>query len=540
MNQLLADLNDEQLEAATSTDRTILCLAGAGAGKTKTMISRIVRQVDEGVDPKSILALTFTNAAAFEMKERYKKVPGIDLLKGVPEFRTFHSFCYSLIVKDPNVRERLGYTKIPELCDDSMLKDIKERVKLQIGCTLSDAVLENDVVLSKKDQESKNIFLKAVAKQLKKDNLITFDIMCYNVCEMFVQKLDCIEKYRQKYTYIYCDEFQDTDPRQYKFVSSFPETTNFYLVADALQCIYQFRNCTNTYVKTLAKAPGWKVIKLHKNYRSVNKICDFANNFSRYAPDEYRIKMEGQRDGGSVEQIYGSFSSYNEPVDTDHLKILIEKLKENKSESAILCRSNKECAAVREALKEANIDYASNSKPKDTIDYLDAAVSNDYLLEWLSSMLEARDYGDYLRTSALVDNPDIKWFLANYGRVEKVKTHSNKVAEIRKVCSDNMLHPMEKFEKITKLLRVKSKCKFEGNEFTKNEEIISSIRSQIEEQQETRIYVGTIHSAKGLEYDTVYVMGVNDRLFELGSEEMNNLYYVAITRAKNHLTVFRR
>ena len=539
MQEYLSDLNDEQLEAATSDERTILCLAGAGAGKTKTMLSRIERQVREGVDPTSILALTFTNAAAFEMKERYKRIPELNLISSTPEFRTFHSFCYSLIVKDKEVRERLGYTKIPEICEDTQLKELKARVKLQIGCKLSDATLENDVALSRKDQEAKDIFQKALVKTLKKENLITFDIMCYNVCEMFVKKLECIEKYRQKYKYIYCDEFQDTDSRQYKFISSFPETTNFYLVADALQCIYQFRNCTNEYVKALAKAPGWKVIKLLKNYRSVKKICDFANNFSRYASDEYRIIMEGQRDGGSIEQVFGSYSTYDHPVDEEHLKILIDKLNANKNESAILCRSNKECAAVRDALKEACIDFVSNSKPKDTLDYLESALSNDYMLEWLSSLLEARDYGDYLRMSALQSNPDIKWFLANYGNVTKIAEKASKISHIRKIASED-IHPAEKFEKITKLLRIKSKCKFEGDEFTSNKEVIESIKTQITEQEENRIYVGTIHSVKGLEYDTVYIMGVNDRLFELGSEEMNNLYYVAITRAKNNLVIFKR
>lgn len=535
------DFNDQQLEAINSKERTILCLAAAGCGKTRTLIARAVRLVDEGVDPSSILCLTFTNAAAFEMKERYKKAPGVDLSLPIPEFRTFHGFCYSLIVKDSVVREKLGYTKIPELCDDNRMKEIKEEVKLQIGCTLSNSILDNDIPLSRKDQEMKNLFQKALIKKLKKDNLITFDIMCYNVCEMFVQNYECVEQYKQKYKYLNVDEMQDCDPKQFRFISSFPASTNFFLVGDVLQGIYQFRNCSNEFIKQLVKAPGWKVIKMFENYRSTQEICDFANNFSRYSKDEFRIVMHGQRSSGEKpEVIYGSFSSYNEPVDKDHLRILVEKLKENKNESAILCRTNKECAAVREALKEADIDYSSNSKPKETLDYLEAALSNSYMLEWLSSMLEARDYGDYLRMSALQANPDIKWFLANYSRVDKVKTHANKVSEIRNICSNTMIHPMEKFEKITKLLRVKTKCKFEGNEFTPNKEIIDMIKSQVADQQQNSIYVGTIHSAKGLEYDTVYVMGVNDRMFELGSEEMNNLYYVAMTRAKSHLTIFRR
>lgn len=533
------ELNDEQFEAAYSDERTILCLAGAGCGKTKTLITRVERLVRQGTDPHSILALTFTNAAAFEMKERYKKLPGLDISKGVPEFRTFHSFCYSLIIKDTVIRERLGYSKIPELCDDSTMKELRTKVKMAIGCKLTDAQLENDVLLSKKDAEDKKIFQKALIKEIKKENVITFDIMCYNVCELFEKDEECTHFYKQKYKHVIVDEFQDSDRRQMKFVGSFPATTNFWFCADALQCIYQFRGTTNEFVKTLSTAPGWKVVKLFKNYRSTRQICEFANNFSKYASDNYRITMEGQRDGDEPQIIYGSMASYHEPVDRDHLKQLIDMLRSDKRESAVLCRTNKECAAVRTALSDADIKFSSRSKSTNTVDLLNSALSNDYMLEWLATKLEPKSYGDYIRLSAIVENPDIRWFLSLYGSQDPVKSLASKVIEIRNITSSNEA-PASKFEKIAKLLRVKTKCTFMGNDSTTNREIVESIRDQVQELEESQIYIGTIHSAKGLEYDAVYVMGVNDTMFKLGSEEMNNLYYVAITRAKNKLVVFRR
>lgn len=534
------NFNDQQLEAINSTDRTVLCLAAAGCGKTRTLIARTLRLVNEGVDPTSILCLTFTNAAAFEMKDRYKKDPSANLSLPAPEFRTFHGFCYSLIVKDKQVREKLGYSKIPELCDDSTMKELRTKVKLQIGCTLPDSVLDTECPLSKKDQEMKALFQKALVKQLKKENLITFDIMCYNVCEMFIQDMDCVQTYKQKYTHMLVDEMQDCDPVQFRFISSFPDTTNFFLVGDILQGIYQFRGCTNEFIKQLVKAPGWKVIKMFENYRSTQEICDYANNFSRYSRDDFRIVMHGQRSSGEKpEVIYGSNSTYSSPVDEDHLRILTDKLKQNKNQSAVLCRSNKECAAVREYLREQGVDFSSTSKPKDVISYLDAAMNNDYMLEWLSSLLETKDYGDYLRISSIRSDVDVKWFLTNYSRIEKIKSAAAKVIQVREIATSD-IHPQDKFDKITKLLRVKSKCKFEGDEFTTAQQIINSIRTQLEEQQESSLYIGTIHSVKGLEYDTVYVMGVNDRLFNLDCEEMNNLAYVAFTRAKNHLVIFKR
>ena len=137
-------LNTEQQFAVDCNDAKILCLAGAGAGKTKTMIARIVRLVNDGVDPKRILALTFTNAAAFEMKERYKLTPNLDISRGVPEFRTFHSFCYSLIIKDLAIRQRIGYAQIPSVCDDAEFKEIKQKVKLQLNCKLTADQLDGE------------------------------------------------------------------------------------------------------------------------------------------------------------------------------------------------------------------------------------------------------------------------------------------------------------------------------------------------------------------------------------------------------------
>lgn len=535
----MSELNEQQHEAVYSNNRTILCLAGAGAGKTKTLIARVERLVKEGVDPNSILCLTFTNAAAFEMKERFKKLPGIDLSHGVPEFRTFHGFCYSLIVKNSDVRSRLGYSKIPELCDDARMKEIKKAVKLKIGCTLTDAELDNDVPLSRKDQDQKDLFRKALIKEIKKENVITFDMMCYNVCELFVKNDPCVDHYKKRYTYLQVDETQDSDPKQFKFIGSFPATTHFFLVGDVLQSIYQFRGCTNEFIKQIAVNPNWKIIKLYKNYRSTIEICEFANKFSRYSKDEFRIPMEGQRHGDPVEVIYGSRSTFNEPVDTDHLRILIEKIKENKVESAVLCRTNKECAAVKSALTDEGIEFSARTKSTDAINILESALSNEYMLEWLSTKLEAKDYGDYIRLAAQVDNPDLRWFLSKYGNTSAIKPSVDKVVAIRNITATSD-SPSSKFEQITKLLRSKTKCKFKGDDTWTNSQIVKDIRDQLQEIADCQLYVGTIHSSKGLEYDTVYVMGVDDKMFQLGSEDMNNLFYVAVTRPKNHLVVFRR
>ena len=535
----LNELNPQQLEAATSNHPRLLCLAAAGTGKTKTLIARIARLVNEGVDPRSILALTFTNAAALEMKDRYKKCPDVDLSKGIPEFRTFHSFCYSLIIKDTTIRGKIGYSQIPEICDDTHLKEIKKRVKFQLGITLSDDVLESGRSAIKKEQDQIDLYKKQLSKTLKAENVITFDIMCYNVCELFDRKDPCTDLYKKKYTYLLCDECQDTDPKQSRFISSFPETTNFFLCGDILQNIYAFRNCTNDLIKALVGSPDWKVVKLYKNYRSTRQICEFANKFSRYANSDFRIEMEGQRDGDPVEVKYGSHSTFAHPVDLDHLSILANKIRSSKGECAVLCRSNREVASVKDYLTRQGIQFTGRTKQTDAVQILESALSNEYMLEWLSTKLEAKDYGDYLRLSAIEPNPDIHWFLIKYYRKDEIRKAADKITEVRTIISskDTLEH---KFESVTKLLKVKSKCTFDEDKVRTDEDIITTIINTLQELEETQVYVGTIHSSKGLEYETVYVMGVDDNLFQLGTEEMNNLAYVAYTRAKDHLVVFRQ
>lgn len=531
--------NEQQLEAINSDDRTILCLAGAGAGKSFTLVNRIARLVNRGEDPKSILALTFTNAAAFEMGEKYKKLCTSAANKGQPEFRTFHGFCYSLLIKDKNVRERLGYSKVPEICDDNKIKKLKSEAKLMTNCKLTEAKIEEQVPLTKQEKFSLDTYKKALKKLIKDNNVITFDMLCYNVCELFEKDDECVSRYKKRYKYIFVDEFQDTDRRQLKFIASFSDQTSVFCVGDALQCIYQFRGTSNEYIKAFSADPNWKVIRLFKNYRSTRQICEFANRISKsYADPNYRIEMEGQRDGDDVQVIPGSRTSFNTPVDEGHLRSLIINLKKNDRESAILCRTNKEVNYICDELTREGIQFSRSNKSTDVLDILNSSLDNQYMLEWLSTFLDGKEYSDYIRLAAQQENPDIRWFLSTYGNHTKVNETGKKIIEIRKIMQEP-ISANDKFNKVTKLLKIKSRCEFNKDVEYTNRQLVESIRDQIEDQEENKIYVGTIHSSKGLEYDTVYLMGVDDKMFELGTEEMNNLYYVGVTRAKNHLVVYR-
>lgn len=196
-------LNDQQIEVINCNHPLILCLAGAGAGKTACLTRRIARLVNDGADPRSILALTFTNAAAFEMGQRYRTLEGIDPTKPLPEFRTFHSFCYSLIIKDKDIREELGYAKVPEICEEQRIEAIKKEAKIATHCSVSDAKLNDPKAkLTPQEQFEKQVYEKMIRNKIRDENVITFDMLCYNVCALFHNKNPIVDKYKAKYKYI--------------------------------------------------------------------------------------------------------------------------------------------------------------------------------------------------------------------------------------------------------------------------------------------------------------------------------------------------
>ena len=526
-------LNKEQQSVVDSNSSKILVLAGAGAGKTHTMLERIDRLVKEGTPATRILVLTFTNAAAFEMRERYKSNHSSKI---TPEFKTFHSFCYHLLIIDKSIRDYLGYSEVPKVISESELKKVETTAKMQCNLKLSEDKISGKVSCSLREQQQLDLYRKAIKRLLKTGNMITFDILAKEVSELFTSNNSLADKYKSKYNYIFVDEFQDTDPSQVRFLSSF-KNSNFCFIGDCLQNIYQFRGCTNDMIKLLAKDEKWDRIKLYQNYRSTNQICDFANKISKYADAEYRIEMKGQRDGDAVEVIYGAYSDWKHVVCESHCSILLDRLRQhnNGNDTAVLCRTNNEVRYICQLLKDNGILYSSGKRNEDALHILKSVQDDDYMLDWLASFLSADKYAEYIKAAAQEENPDIRWFSKEYGHYPEIKSRGKVIVDIRKVLRKST-NIVSKAADILNLLGIKGIVE----DIESEEDIIPGLISIISNQGDQDIYVGTIHSSKGLEYDTVYIMGVDDKSFKLLSEEMNNLYYVGLTRAKNHLVIFRR
>ena len=530
------ELNEQQKEAVFSNASKIACLAGAGSGKTAVLVSRIARLVSEGVRPSSILVLTFTRAAATEMRGRYFKD---HLGEECPEFRTFHSFCYSILSKDAEIRRALGFKSVPAIADSSDTKKIEQMAKLQTNTSLSLEQLKGRNLNTPKERYEYEVYRKAVARLMKAESLITFDELSDRVSSMFVNDDACIRKYKQMYKYILCDEYQDTDNTQHQFVMSFYDS-DVFVVGDILQQIYSFRGTSSELMKSLIDDPAWKVIKLYRNYRSCQTICDYANRFTSYAEPQYRLELKSGIDGGEVHQHRIELGcDWDDPVDLDSIDDTVQQLKQKtlSGSTALLFRTNAEVDLMKGVLLDEGIEFVKSKRDSDAEPILKALNDNDYLIHWLSMYLNNNQYSQYLRLEAGKDSPmTASEFYDNFKMNPKVKYLADTVVEIRRILKSK--DPV--FLKCNQILKLLDMKEVDVDTAAQTPlEIVDYIREVVDEETSSDIYVGTIHSVKGLEFDNVFVFGAGDMRFRLDNEDNLNLFYVAVTRAKKYLSVWR-
>lgn len=516
------NLNDDQVKVVFSNQPQILCLAGAGTGKTYSMISRIIRTLNDGVDPRSILVLTFTNAAAFEMQDRFIRMTGLNV---TPEFRTFHSFCYSLICRDANIRFKLGYSTIPDVADNVVYNAVKTEALMQTGIKLSQKKLSGNVLLSPKEQVEFQIYSKALNRLLVQRNLITFDQLCYGVCKLFEDNDESIVKYIARYKHIYVDEFQDTDPKQWRFVKSFKSADKF-VVGDVMQSIYAFRGASPDIIKSVYMDPEWASYRLTKNYRSTDKICEFANHISHSVNEPSTVDIESDVMGGHV-VVHDSKHSIDQCLDQIDLKI---------GEWALLARTNAEVDEIIERCNERNIQVYHN-RQSDALSILRSASDDTYCINWLTSYLNSENYEKFIKwihnRNRYVLEDAIEYLrLNNFTDILDKYRNVSDIAEL--LASDA--------SKEAKYIEICYRLNLECNPISDiPEDIVTYLLDNATPISEpnSSIYVGTIHSVKGLEYENVAIFGVDGRSFRLTSEQNINLYYVGATRAKKQLHVFK-
>lgn len=589
----LLGYNDKQKEAILKTDGPILVIAGAGSGKTKVLTTKIAYLVENGIPTDNILAITFTNKAAKEMKDRVINMLGSE----GHEIRisTFHSFGVYLMQKHYN---ELGYQKNFTILDsdDSLtiikriMKDLnidpKEYNPRAIRNAISSAKNELISSLEYERYASDNFSQKVLEvytryeQKLLINNSLDFDDLLFLPIKLFRTKPEILKYYQEKYQYILVDEYQDTNEAQYILIKMLSaKNRNICVVGDESQSIYSFRG--SNYRNILNFEKDYKdctTILLEQNYRSTSTILDSANDVIKN--NKHRKDKKLWTENGIGEKIE-YYKALDEKDEANYVVKNIENLinnNTNKSEIAVLYRTNAQSRVMEEALLKSNIPYKvvgsfyfyNRKEIKDLICYL-KLIYNKYDDISLQRIINTPKRGIGEKTIENLQKKAQENNICMYDAIESGKelTFKNIIEEIISI-KDNysltelvdivldksgMKHELESEKSIESEIRLENLEEFksitkafeEKNGLISLEDFlteISLVSDVTEHKDETDVVtLMTVHSAKGLEFENVFLIGMEEGIFPHNNsfesseaiEEERRLCYVAITRAKKRL-----
>lgn len=597
----LDNLNDKQKEAVLYNDGPLLIIAGAGAGKTKTLTSKIAYIIDEHLaTPYNILAITFTNKAAKEMRDRLYLLIGDEARK--LQVSTFHSFGLKLLREN---YELLGYDRNFVIMDsDDSLTVVKKIIKdLDY-----DPKVYNPKAIRNKISSCKNELISAKAyekyavsdyeqviqkvyekyeKKLQQNNSVDFDDLLILPIKLFREHQDVLEKYQNLYQYVLIDEYQDTNQAQYILTKMISEKNRrITCVGDDSQSIYSFRGANYKNILNFENDyKDAKTILLEQNYRSTGNILDAANQVIKNNRDRKDKNLWTNKGPGEKIKYY---RAYNE---RDEAQYVIRKIKElvNRNieykDIAVLYRTNAQSRVVEEEMLKENLPYRvigsfyfySRKEIKDLIAYL-RLIHNSKDNVSLLRVINTPKRGIGLKTiENLTTKADIEG-ISIYDAIESGKELEFKktIEKLKSVAEDltltelidkvldasGMKKELESEQTLEAEVRLENLEEFKSitKAFEEKEGLISledflleiSLVSDVEEYKDdpNRISLMTVHSVKGLEFDHVFVIGMEEGLFphmnslmeNVALEEERRLCYVAITRARDdlHLVNARR
>ena len=597
----LENLNDKQKEAVLYNDGPLLIIAGAGAGKTKTLTTKIAYLIEEkNVNPLNILAITFTNKAAKEMKDRLYLLVG-DLAKKL-QVSTFHSFGLKLLRENYN---ELGYDRNFVIMDsDDSLTVVKKIIK-DMGYDpkiYNPRAIRNKISSCKNEMMSPEAYEKYAVSdyekviqqvyakyeiKLQRNNSVDFDDLLLLPIELFKRSPQTLERYQDLYQYLLIDEYQDTNEAQYILTKLLcAKNRRITCVGDDSQSIYSFRGANYKNILNFEKDyPDAKTILLEQNYRSTSTILDAANQVIKNNKMRKDKNLWTARGTGDKIKYY---RAYNE---RDEAQYVIRKVKElinrgiEYKDIAVLYRTNAQSRVLEEEMLKENMPYRvigsfyfySRKEIKDLIAYL-RLIHNSKDNISLLRVINTPKRGIGLKTiEALTEKADLDGTsiyeaisggkeLAFKNTIEKLKTLSEELTLtelIDKVLdASGLREELESEKSLEAEVRLENLEEFKSitKSFEEREGLISledflleiSLISDVEEYKDdpNRISLMTVHSVKGLEFDHVFVVGMEEGIFpHMNSlmenselEEERRLCYVAITRAKDdlHLVNARR
>ncbi|USK34209.1 DNA helicase PcrA [Bacillus sp. F19] len=611
-DQLLNGLNEMQKEAVKATDGPLLIMAGAGSGKTSVLTRRIAYlMVEKGVAPWNILAITFTNKAAREMKERIGKLlgPGADDIW----ISTFHSMCVRILRRDI---DRIGISRNFSILDTtdqlSVIKSIlKERnidpKKFDPRSILgSISGAKNELITPDEfektaggmyEQAASDVY-KDYQKKLLKNQSLDFDDLIMTTIQLFQRVPEVLEFYQRKFQFIHVDEYQDTNKAQYLLVKMLASRfQNLCVVGDSDQSIYRWRGADIANILSFEKDyPTASVILLEQNYRSTQRILEAANgviknNMNRKAKNLWTQNDEGQK----INYYRADSESAEGQFVAGKINQLVSSVGRKLSDFAILYRTNAQSRVIEEILLKSNINYTivggikfyDRKEIKDILAYLRLIANPDddislarvintpkrgvgatsvdkiaqYALDNDLSLFGAIEQIEFAGVSArvvsaMVDFRELVRNLANMQDYLSVTELAEEVIEktgYREMLkTEKTIEAQSRLENIDEFLSVTQN--FEKNSedkslvaFLTDLALVADIDKLDEDEEASKeaVVLMTLHSAKGLEFPVVFLMGVEEGVFphsrslmeEAEMEEERRLAYVGITRAEKELYI---
>ena len=606
MKDILEGLNDKQYEAVVNTDGPCLIIAGAGSGKTKVLTHKIAYLLNEkDIKPWNILAITFTNKAANEMKERVENLVGEatkDMWLG-----TFHSICVKILRM---FIDRIGYDRSFIIFDTSDQRTlIKECLK---SLEIDDKMFTDRSVLSE-ISNAKNEMLEPVQyalksngdyrkekiskiyslyqQKLKENNAVDFDDIINLTIKILSENPDVLEYYSSKFKYILVDEYQDTNKSQFTLVTMLASKYgNITVVGDNDQSIYKFRGADISNILNFEKDfPGTKIIKLEQNYRCTGNILNAANSVIKNNEIKYKKILWTENDVGELNNVFCGDNEYDE---ASYIVEQINRLRREEyykySDFAVLYRMNAQSRAIEDILRREDIPYKiigglkfyERKEIKDIIAYLRliynksdnlslkriinepkrgigktsieniSKLSEELNISMYDIIKRADEFGlnrVFLNTREFIDQ--MEYLISKKDEIkisELIKETLNKTEYTKALENENTVEAETRIQNLEEFLTVA--IEFE-DEFAENSlgEFLEGITlsSDIDEMEdnEDSITLMTLHSAKGLEFSAVFLVGLEEGIFpgykSIGEqselEEERRLCYVGITRAKKYL-----
>ena len=612
------ELNESQYRAVIYDQGPSLVIAGAGSGKTRVLTYKIAYLLENGYQPWNILALTFTNKAAREMKGRIAQMVGIERAR-LLWMGTFHSiFARILRVEASRIGFNSNFTIYDAADSKSMLRTIIKEMRLDektykpgiVQARISNA--KNHLVTPARYSASKEAYEADMAARMpairdiyqrywercRQAGAMDFDDILLYVYILFREEKEVLKDYKGKFNYILVDEYQDTNKAQHEIIMLLlNESRNICVVGDDAQSIYSFRGANIDNMFQFSQIPDTRMFKLEQNYRSTQTIVCAANSLIEKNERQIPKEVFSEKEKGEPIGVYQAYSDVEEgEIVTNKIAELRRRNGYGYADFAILYRTNAQSRIFEEALRKRAMPYRiygglsfyQRKEIKDAIAYFRLVVNpNDEeafkrIINYPARGIGATTIGKI--TSAATDSGVSLWTVLceplTYGVSIAKSTHTRlqefrtliegliadfpekdayelgtdiirKAGIINDICADNSPENLSRKENIEELVNgMNDFCSLrqeEGNPNVSLSDFLSEISLLTDEESgqtddEAKVTLMTVHSAKGLEFKNVFVVGMEENLFPSGMagdspramEEERRLFYVAITRAEEH------